>query len=73
MVSKLHSLGIHHGDLNQHNFLVQPSRAYLVDFETSRKVDDQQALISELESLEGKICSDSRRGGNYTDVPQPQS
>jgi hypothetical protein len=71
--SNLHSLGIHHGDLNKHNFLVQPSRAYLIDFESSRKVDDQQALISELESLEGNICSDSRRGGNYTDFPQPQS
>jgi serine/threonine protein kinase len=73
VVSNLHSLGIHHGDLNKHNFLLQPSRSYLIDFEASRKVDDQQALISELESLEGKICSDSRRGGNYTGFPQPQS
>lgn len=40
VVSNLHGLGIHHGDLNKHNFLVQPSRAYLIDSETPRKVDD---------------------------------
>jgi serine/threonine protein kinase len=43
VVSALHSLGIHHGDLNKHNFVVQPSRAYLIDFEVAKKIDDQQA------------------------------
>jgi hypothetical protein len=62
-LARLHALGILHGDVNRHDFLVQPSRAYLVDFETARKTDEQQALDSELESLEGHICSDSRRGG----------
>jgi len=68
-LSRLHARGILHGDVNRHNFLVQPSRAYLVDFETARKTDEQQALDSELESLEGQICSDWRRGGNYSLVP----
>ena len=72
-VSNLHSLGIYHGDLSKHNFVVQPSRAYLIDLEAFRKVNDQQILISELKSLERKICSDSIRGGNYTNYPQPQS
>jgi len=72
-VSSLHSLGIYHGDLNKHNFLVQPSRAYLIDFKASRKVDDQEALISELEGLEAKISSDSRRWENYAGSPHPQS
>lgn len=68
-VSKLHGLGILHGDLNKHNFLVQSSRAYLVDFETARKMIDQQELDSELESLESQLCSDSRKGGNYNLSP----
>jgi tRNA A-37 threonylcarbamoyl transferase component Bud32 len=49
-VSKLHDLKILHGDLDKYNFLLQPSRAYLIDFETARKTDDQQALNLELES-----------------------
>lgn len=65
VVSKLHGLGIHLGDLNRHNFLVQQSRAYLVDFETARKTDDQQMLDLEFENLESQLCSTSRRGGNY--------
>ena len=73
MLSSLHNLGIYHGDLNKHNFLVQPSRAYLINFEASRKVDDQQELALEREGLEETICSDSRRGENYVDYPEPQA
>ena len=68
-VSKLHRLGIFHGDLNRHNFLVSSSRAYLVDFETARKVDDQQSLDQELQDLEKQLCSDSNRGGSYIISP----
>ena len=71
-VSNLHDLGIHHGDLNKHNFLVQPTRAYLIDFEGSAKTDDRKALELELKGLEGKICSGSRKGGNYAVSSQPQ-
>jgi hypothetical protein len=73
VVSNLHSLGIYHGDLNKHNFLIQPSRAYLIDFEASRKVSNQQLLISELNGLEREICSESKKGGNYSCFQRPQS
>jgi RIO-like serine/threonine protein kinase len=69
-VSRLHALGIHHGDLNKHNFLVQPSRAYLLDFESARKIDVQQELRLEMEGLEEKLYSDSGMGGRYTVVPE---
>lgn len=64
-VSRLHALGIHHGDLNKHNFMVQSTRAYLLDFESARKTDDLQELRLEMEGLEEKLCSNSRAGGKY--------
>ena len=64
-VAKLHRLGISHGDLNRHNFLVSSERAYLVDFETAKKVDDQPTLDQELQELEKQLSSDSTRGGSY--------
>jgi tRNA A-37 threonylcarbamoyl transferase component Bud32 len=67
VIARLHALGIHHGDLNRHNFLVQDSRAYLLYFESVRKTEEKQELDKEMDGLEGMLCSDSRRGGRYTD------
>jgi hypothetical protein len=68
VVKKLHTLGIHHRDLNKHNFLVQEERAYLIDFESARKGVGKEELNIELESVEGHICSESKRGGMYEDL-----
>lgn len=64
-VSKLHGLKILNRDLNKYNFLVQSTRAFLIDFESATKMEDQHALDMELESLEGNLTSNSTRGGNY--------
>lgn len=68
-VSSLHRLGICHGDLNRHNFLVSSSRAYLVDFEAARRTDDQQILDGELHDLGEQLRSKSRKGGSYAILP----
>lgn len=62
-LSKLHQLGLRHGDVNRINFLVQGSRAVLLDFDTARKCDDQDRLCQELEALPEALGSASTRGG----------
>ncbi|KAJ5207512.1 hypothetical protein N7491_001859 [Penicillium cf. griseofulvum] len=35
VLSRLHCLGIHHGDTNRFNFLIRDSQAVLIDFDSS--------------------------------------
>ncbi|EAW10802.1 uncharacterized protein ACLA_052750 [Aspergillus clavatus NRRL 1] len=60
---RLHQLGILHGDINRFNFLIRGSKAVLIDFDTARKCDDQDALRKELETLPAYLQDTSRRGG----------
>lgn len=64
-LSRLHSLGIRHGDTNKSNFLIRKRRngdseeeteeAVLIDFESARKCDDGDALKLEFENLADRI------------------
>ncbi|KAF3480626.1 uncharacterized protein GIQ15_05973 [Arthroderma uncinatum] len=62
-LSRLHALGIRHGDTNRFNFLIRESRAVIIDFDTARKCDDQEALRKEMDDLPGFLESTSRAGG----------
>ncbi|KAG2412505.1 alpha-galactosidase A precursor [Aspergillus terreus] len=62
-LSRLHALGIRHGDINRFNFLVQDSKATLIDFDTARKCDDRKVLLQELEGLPASLEDLSYRGG----------
>ncbi|KAI0868672.1 hypothetical protein GGS24DRAFT_513036 [Hypoxylon argillaceum] len=62
-LARLHSLGIKHGDINKHNFLVRDGKAVLVDFETARKSDDREELEEEYRRLEESLRDPSCRGG----------
>ncbi|KAH2761566.1 hypothetical protein KXW10_000388 [Aspergillus fumigatus] len=62
-LGRLHQLGILHGDINRFNFLIHGSKAVLIDFDTARKCDDQDALRKEFEALPGYLQDTSRRGG----------
>ncbi|KAJ5898871.1 hypothetical protein N7495_003615 [Penicillium taxi] len=62
-LSRLHSLGIRHGDINRFNFLIRDSTAVLIDFETAQKYVDQDALLKELEDLPNSLEDLSGRGG----------
>jgi predicted Ser/Thr protein kinase len=62
-LSRLHCLGIRHGDTNRFNFLIRDSQVVLIDFDSARKCDDQDALLKELEHLPNSLEDLSRRGG----------
>lgn len=62
-LSRLHQLGIRHGDVNKHNFLIREGRAILIDFECASKCENPEVLEKELESLEEQLRNVSGRGG----------
>lgn len=62
-LSKLHRLGIKHGDTNKHNFLVHDRKATLIDFDFSTRCNDAKALDEEFRTPQGKLRDTSGRGG----------
>jgi len=71
IVRRLHTLGILHGDLNKHNFLIsETAGAVLIDFETATRPEDVQAMNKEIEGLEGQLLDESGNGGVVPD-PEP--
>ena len=65
-LAKLHSLGIKHGDVNRHNFLVRDGEVILIDFDFARKCEDKNELEQEMESLPEQLSDTSGRGGMIT-------
>lgn len=62
-LSRLHSLGIMHGDTNRNNFLLQLHKVTIIDFETAKKCDDDGQLQMELAGLEESFKDPYNRGG----------
>lgn len=63
VLKKLHSLGIKHGDINKHNFLVQhDGRVVLLDFETAKKDASIDELEAEYQQLTKSLQDPSLRG-----------
>ncbi|OIW27480.1 hypothetical protein CONLIGDRAFT_432151 [Coniochaeta ligniaria NRRL 30616] len=63
VLKKLHSLGIRHGDINKHNFLVQrDGRVALLDFETAKKDASLDELEAEYQQLTKSLQDPSLRG-----------
>ena len=54
VLSRLHYLGVRHGDTNRFNFLICDSRAVLIGFDTAKKCDDRGVLLQEVENL--SVC-----------------
>ena len=62
-LERLHDLGIKHGDINKHNFLVREGHdVVLIDFETAKKCSRQE-LEDEMIVLEENLNDPSFRGG----------
>lgn len=62
-LAQLHSVGIKHGDLIKHDFLVkQDDKVAIVDFETATKCNEEQ-LGSELTGLRASLEDQSGLGG----------
>ncbi|KAF4502884.1 alpha-galactosidase a precursor [Fusarium agapanthi] len=63
-LQKLHDLGIVHGDINKHNFLIrQDGDAVLIDFETAYKCTDLDILDEEYRHVKESLEDTSGRGG----------
>lgn len=63
VLSRLHNLGVRHGDTNRFNFLIRDSKATLIDFDTAQKCDDRDSLLQESEELSACLKDMSGRGG----------
>jgi tRNA A-37 threonylcarbamoyl transferase component Bud32 len=70
IVKHLHSLGIVHGDLNKHNFVVGPSRTTLIDFENARKDGNKEAMQKEFAGLTEQLTEETGRGSGYMLIPE---
>ena len=66
-LSRLHNLGIKHGDTNKHNFLIHEGRATLIDFDCATKTSDSEELNEELGRLEEQLADTSGRGGRVVE------
>ena len=62
-LARLHNLGIRHGDVNRHNFLINNGQATLIDFDMSQKCEDPDALKEEFDSLPDQLMDESGLGG----------
>ena len=60
---KLHQIGIKHGDVNKHNFLIRDGEATLLDFQSAKCCEDKKELDEEFESLAEALADTSGRGG----------
>jgi len=66
VVKRLHSLGIIHGDLNRHNFIVTTAGVRLIDFENGRRNGSQEAMDKEYNEIAEQLME---RTGPF--VPEP--
>ncbi|KAK4222130.1 kinase-like domain protein [Podospora fimiseda] len=63
-LSRLHKLGIKHGDINRFNFFVRDGHEIvLVDFESAKRDCSPEELQEEMDALKSKLESMDFRGG----------
>lgn len=65
-------MGIKHGDINKHNFLVQDDRVFLLDLETAEKCASLGDLEAEYRQLGESLQNPSLRGAIRPAVPSEQ-
>lgn len=70
VVLRLHALGVVHGDLNRHNFIVSPSEVTLIDFADSTIGGSTTAMEEELLQLPSLLEEDTGRGGTLLMVTE---
>ncbi|KPM46435.1 hypothetical protein AK830_g12 [Neonectria ditissima] len=67
-LSKLHKLGIRHGDTNKHNFLIHKGGVTLIDFDNASRTASPEELELELEDLQDKLLDSSGKGGRIVET-----
>ncbi|KAI1500976.1 alpha-galactosidase A precursor [Biscogniauxia marginata] len=71
-LSKLHQLGIKHGDTNKHNFLIHNGKATIIDFDIASRGNSANELKDELDGLQSQLSDTSGRGGQVV-INNPSS
>lgn len=66
VLARLHNLGILHGDINKHNFLITSRGATLIDFSEARHSADESAFEEEMRSVEEKLSDISGLGRPFS-------
>ncbi|KAI1758997.1 alpha-galactosidase A precursor [Hypoxylon sp. FL1150] len=66
-LSKMHKLGIKHGDINKHNFLIHDGEAALIDFDMASRPTNNYELEVELHELQDQLRDTSGRGGQVVE------
>ncbi|KAK5997053.1 hypothetical protein PT974_02404 [Cladobotryum mycophilum] len=64
-LSRLHQLGIKHGDINKYNFLIHQRKVTLIDFDNASRTASAQELEGELGDLQDQLMETSGRGGRF--------
>lgn len=67
VLSKLHKLGIKHGDINKHNFLIHDGKATLIDFDNASRPASNDELEVESHELPDQLRDTSGRGGRIVE------
>lgn len=67
LAGKLHGLGVLHGDLNKHKFLLSERGIVLIDFETAMRSNDADAMEKEMEGLKVQLLDESGIGGSVSE------
>lgn len=69
-LSRLHALGISHGDCNRYNFLIgDDGKVTLIDFEKCTVGASKEAMEVEIASLPKQLTEETGRGGGFTSMP----
>lgn len=71
VLGKLHKLGVKHGDVNKHNFLIHDNgegqeMATLIDFDMATRNATKEERDAEMEGLRSALEDTSGRGGSVT-------
>ncbi|KAJ3555561.1 hypothetical protein NPX13_g10331 [Xylaria arbuscula] len=65
VLGRLHRLGLLHGDVNRHNFMVGDGWTKMIDFEKSKETQDEGLVKAEVLSLLSKLEDESGRGAGF--------
>ncbi|KAJ4325700.1 hypothetical protein N0V94_000459 [Neodidymelliopsis sp. IMI 364377] len=65
-LGRFHNLGLLHGDVNRHNFLVNNDGVKLIDFEHFQENATEVLRISEMQSLRAELDDRSGRGAGFS-------
>jgi tRNA A-37 threonylcarbamoyl transferase component Bud32 len=65
-LQRLHDLGVLHGDVNRHNFIIAPGHeAVPIGFEKSVINADVESLAKEMSGLAEQLSEETGRGGGF--------